>query len=409
MSPTHASIGRRLRFARTSRRITQGAAASSLGVPRSAISLMESGRRGVSSVELSRLADLYGRSLRWFVDPEPPTERDDAILALFRAAPDLESGEAQKHVSRCLRLFRTGASLRRILGRPTGGSVPRYELPTPRSVGEALAQGRDVAEEERRRLDLGLAPIRLPGAFAGSDIWPAALLLPDGVSGFFLNSPEFGMAVVVNLDHAPVRRRFSYAHEYGHALMDGASPATVSDRRHHKERGEQRANAFAAAFLMPEHGVRGFLRTLGKTRRARPTDAALDAVTGEGIRGSVRHAGSKDITYTDLARLARHFAVSYEAAAWRLKSLGVTSLTHTHTLLDRKDAANRYLRAVRADAGSERMQQDLVTKHRDQELEVQVLHLALEASRRAAISEGRLREIGRLLEVDEDTLDGLAA
>ncbi len=409
MAPTAATIGRRLRFARRSRRITQDAVAATLGVPRSAISLMESGRRQVSSIELAGLADLYGRSFRWFVDPKPPSERDDAILALFRAAPDLEGGEAQRHVSRCLRLFRTGASLRRLLGDRAGTAPPRYEVPTPRSVGEALAQGARVAEEERHRLDLGQAPLRLPGTFAGSGIWPAALELPDDISGFFLNSPDFGMGIVVNLGHVAVRRRFSYAHEYAHALMDRDSPATVSNRQHSRRKVEQRANAFAAAFLMPEAGVRSFLSGLGKRRRSRSEEAALDAVTQEGIRGTVRTPGSRGVAFTDVALLARHFGVSYEAATWRLKSVRLTVARRTHQLLGQKDAANRYLRAVRASTGAEAPRGDLATKHRDPELEVQVLHLALEASRRDVISSGRLREIGRMLEIDQDILRDLAA
>ena len=408
LTPTVATIARRLRVARKSRRMTQGTAAATLGVPRSAISLMESGRRRVSSLELAGLADLYGRPFRWFVDRKPPSERDDAIVALFRAAPDLEGGQAKRHVSRCLRLFRTGASLRRLLGDRTGAAPPRYELPRPHSVGEALAQGGWVAEQERHRLDLGQASLRLPGAFAGSGIWPAALELPDDISGFFLNSPDFGMGIVVNVGHVAVRRRFSYAHEYGHALMDRDSPATVSDSDHRRRKPEQRANAFAAAFLMPEAGVRSFLSGMGKRRRARSGEAALDVVTGKGIRGSVRAPGSREVGFTDVALLARHFGVSYEAATWRLKSLGVTRAHQTRRLLDHASAANRYLCAVRASSGME-ASEDLVTKHRDQELAVQVLHLALEASRQGLVSGGRFREIGRMLEIDEDTLYGFAA
>lgn len=389
--------------------MTQGAAAASLGVPRSAISLMEAGRRRVSSVELSRLADLYGRPLRWFVNPEPLSEREDAILALFRAAPNLDDGEAQAQVSRCLRLFRTGASLRRILGHSTWGSVPRYELPTPRSVGEALAQGRDVAEQERHRLHLGVAPLRLPGALAGSGIWSAALFLPNSISGFFLNSPEFGKAIAVNLQHTAVRRRSAYAHEYGHALMDGALPAHVSGRRNHRERSDERASAFAAAFLMPEPGVRDLLRSVGKAGPARAVDAALDAMTGNGIRGLVRSPGSREIAWTDVARLARHFGVSYKTAAWRLTSLQITTTRHTQRLLDRKDVADQAMRAIRTRFESEDMPEALLAKHGDQELEVQVLHLALEAWCRDEISSGRFREIGCLLDIDEDALRGLAA
>ena len=100
----------------------------------------------------------------------------------------------------------------------------------------------------------------------------------------FLSSPEFGVATLANLTQSPVRRRFSYAHEYCHALMDRNDLATVTSVHNSKTRTEQRANAFAAAFLMPEEGVRGFLHHLGKGRGSRREEAAVDAVTEMGIQ-----------------------------------------------------------------------------------------------------------------------------
>ena len=48
---TSEEIGQRLRFARESRHITQEAAGTVLGLQRSAISLMESGQRQVSTLD----------------------------------------------------------------------------------------------------------------------------------------------------------------------------------------------------------------------------------------------------------------------------------------------------------------------------------------------------------------------
>ena len=98
-------IGRRLRLARESRHITQERAGAVLGLKRSAISLMESGQRQVSTLELTRLADLYGRSVEWFVNPKFPVEQEDPVVALFRADPGLQSEVVQKQALRCLRLL----------------------------------------------------------------------------------------------------------------------------------------------------------------------------------------------------------------------------------------------------------------------------------------------------------------
>ena len=176
---TLEEIGQRLRWARESRQITQEAAGASLGLQRSAISLMESGQRQVSTLELTHLADLYGRPVEWFVNPNSPIEQEDPVVALFRAEPGLQSEVVQKQARRCLRLLREGASLRRLTGDRAAVSLPRYELPTPRSAGQAIAQGQLVAEQERRRLDLGQAPVKVPETLAHQNIWTAALPLPD--------------------------------------------------------------------------------------------------------------------------------------------------------------------------------------------------------------------------------------
>ena len=411
MAITAKEIGQRLRFARESQQITQESAGAALGLQRSAISLMESGQRQVSTLELTRLAELYGRAIEWFVNPNIPIEQEDPVITLFRAEPDLQCEVVQAHASRCLRLLSEGASLRRLVGRSTVVSLPRYDLPSPRTVGQAIAQGQSVAEQERRRLDLGKAPVKnVPETLAHQSIWTAALPLPGEISGIFLSSPDFGLAILANLTQPPVRRRFSYAHEYGHAVMDSDAPATVTSVHNAKTRPEQRANAFAAAFLMPAEGVRDFLHNLGKGRGSRHEEAAMDAVTEAGIRGTLRSpAGSQNVTYADAALLARHFGVSYAAAIWRLRGLNLISVEHTQTLLSQTEEANRYRRAVSAFSDTDDAEDEAPLEgHQDHELHGQVLSSALEAWWRGEISRGKLLEVGRLLGIEDEMILDLA-
>ena len=411
MAITAEEIGRRLRFARERRHITQEAAGAALGLQRSGISLMESGQRQVSTLELTRLAELYGRAIDWFVNPRIPMEQEDPVVALFRAEPGLQGELVQAHASRCLRLLREGASLRRLLGGGSTTSLPRYDLSAPRTVGQAIAQGQSVAEQERRRLDLGKAPVKdVPETVTRQNLWTAALPLPDEISGIFLSSPDFGMAILANLDQWPARRRFSYLHEYGHALMDRDAPATVTSVHNAKTRPEQRANAFAAAFLMPAEGLRDFVRNLGKGRGSRHEEAAVDAVTETGIRGTLRSpAHSQNVTYADAALLARHFGASYAAAVWRLRGLNLVSVEHTQSLLGHTEDANRYLRAISAFSALDKVEEQApLETHQDHELHGQVLSLALEARWRGEISQGKLLEVGRLLGIADDTILDLA-
>lgn len=407
MAITPEQIGRSLRHARESLKITQEEAATVLGVQVSAISRMENGLRQVSTMELTHLAELYARPLEWFVRPVSRSEPLDPILALFRTEPGLQSEVVREQAHRCLRLLSEGAKLRRLTGSSTElSSLPRYELHAPRSAGHAIAQGQQVAEQERRRLQLGQAPVKVPETMVRQNIWTAVLELPDEISGLFLRSPDFGMAILANNSQAPVRRRFSFAHEHGHALMDRDKSAMVTSVHNTRTRTEQRANAFAAAFLMPEDGVREFMYSLGKGRIVRREAAAVDAVTEEGIEGQMRSpTGSQKISYADSALLAWHFGVSYVTAVWRLRGLNFVNQEQAQLLLERTEEAHRYRRAVRSLPDEE----DSVDETSwDLDLNWQILSLALEAWWREEISKHRLQEVGRLLGIDDETMLDLA-
>lgn len=404
-------LGARLRVAREGRGLTQNAVATEVELQGSAISLMESGKRQVSTLELMRLAELYGRPVEWFVNPDAPLE--DPVLALFRADPSLENEAVEKQARHCVRLFSTGASLMNLLGRSSMGVSPCYELPEPRSAGLAIAQGQDVANQERQRLGLGLAPIfSIPKLIGSQGIWTAALQLSDEVSGLFLKSLEFGMGILVNGGQSPVRKRFSYAHEYGHALMDRDYQAAVTGRHNAKHTREQRANAFAAAFLVPEAGARDFIHEIGKGRVSRRKAMVIDCLEEQVARGELRVSPrSQQITYPDVALISRNFGISYTAAVWRLRGLGIISAHETEILLDQTGMARCYLNAIQTgELLEEEESQVPAESHEDYDLKWQILPLALEAWRREEISQDRLLEIGRLLHIDDEmTLDLAAA
>ena len=401
-------LGERLRVARENQRITQSTAAKGAGLQRSAISLMESGQRQVSMLELARLADLYGYPIEWFVNPDMSVE-EDPVITLFRAEPGLNNEEVQEGARYCMRLFAVGASLEKLLSRISMNVLPHYKLPDPGSTGRAIEQGQSVADQERRRLGLGVAPIfSIPKLIGSQGIWTAALRLPDEISGLFLRNTKFDMGILVNAGQAPVRKRFSYAHEYGHALMDREHKATVTSRHNAKDVSEQRANAFAAAFLIPEDGVWNLMHELGKGRGSRREETVVDSVKEQVIRGELRTPpGSQHVTYADVALLGRNFGVSYSAAVWRLRGLNIINANGAVTLLKQTDTANQYLGEVR-DLWASEGEGSLAPaeNHEDHELKWQILPLALEAWRREEISQGRLLEISRLLHIDDEkTLD----
>jgi transcriptional regulator with XRE-family HTH domain len=394
---TGEQLGQRLRAARGA--ISQDVAAAELSIPRSAISNMESGTRQVSSIELTRLAALYGRPIEWFVSPNTQEGPADTVIWLLRQEPGLAEGEVRQQVTRVIQAFRDGRSLLRLLEREQTTALPRYELAAPRSTGAAIAQGQAVAEQERRRLELGNAPIRdLSDLIWAQGVWAATVDLPHRMAGLFVRGDDFGMAVLANATQVPGRRRFSLAHEYGHALMDRDQPPAVTQEGNRKDLREQRANAFAASFLMPAEGVREFLATLGKGHGSRREEAVPDAVVeAEVIRGELRSPPrSQTVTYVDVALIGEQFGVSYPAAAWRLLGLDLINSATADTLMKQTTAANRYLKEVKSLADD-----DSAPPMADADLRWQIFPLAIEAWRRELITEGRLREVATHLNFED--------
>ncbi len=401
-------LGSRLRSARETRGLSQQVVAKALGLPRTAITQLEAGSRSVSTLELTRLSELYLRSVADLLQEEPREEDRDVLFALHRAAPGLETDPAtREQVARCVHLCREGVTLEQLLGTELRSGPPSYQIRIPRSPGGAVAQGEEAAEQERRRLGIGNAPIAdVSELIASQGIWVSGVTLPDGVSGLFLRHPSIGLAILVNSSHAKGRKRFSYAHEYAHALLDRNGNISVSSTNNSSELVEKRANAFAAAFLMPRGGVHASLRNLDKGLPTRQDHAIFDAASGGRIEAPQRApARSQRITYKDNALLAHHFGVSYQAAVYRLKSLRYISDRECGGLLQQERFGRKYLKALSmfADVGVREKQ-----RYWDRELRNEIAHLAIEAYRREEISRGRVLELSTTLRIDGDTLLNLA-
>ena len=411
-----ATLARRLRKAREDCGLTQQDAADALGLSRTAVTQIESGSRSVSTLELTRFAALLHRPVGDLVAEDGAATDDDVLVMLYRGDKGLAGEGPRAGVNRCVALFRAGAALAKLLGREASpAGLPEHALRSPRNVGEAIEQGAAVAERERRRLGLGDAPIGDVADVVGSQgLWVARADLGDATSGLFLRDPSFGMAVIVNATHARGRRRFSYAHEYAHALLDrgqGGRGASKTQIGNAADLPEKRANAFAAAFLMPEGGVAGLLRVLDKGRASRHEHAVFDVATGQGAAGEVRPPPrSQRITFQDAAFLARHFGASYPATVYRLKSLGRISSAECSELLGHEDDGRRLLKALRRhwDLEEEPETDGGLQPGPGDELTSQVAWLAIEAYRREEISRGRLLELAGPLEMSGRELLDLA-
>jgi transcriptional regulator with XRE-family HTH domain len=83
-------IGELLRESREYLELSQDEVARAMGLPRSAISQIETGQRKVDSVELKKFAGLYRRPVAYFTGEFEPQEPEE-VRHLARAAAKLSS------------------------------------------------------------------------------------------------------------------------------------------------------------------------------------------------------------------------------------------------------------------------------------------------------------------------------
>ena len=187
--------------------------------------------------------------------------------------------------------------------------------------------GEHAAETERGRLELGIDPIRDMAELVESQGIPVIeIRLDDQISGIFMADAEVQLCIVINeahLDRAKARVAFTIAHEYGHILLDRDKVSAISKISNDRDLFEVRANAFAAAFLMPEEGVSQFLKNIGKgasTSRER-LSAYTEQPDPDPLIGYYRRlASSQIITLYDVVKFCAYFGISFEAALYRLRN-----------------------------------------------------------------------------------------
>jgi Zn-dependent peptidase ImmA (M78 family)/DNA-binding XRE family transcriptional regulator len=392
---TAQELGRRLRVARESCGLTQDDVARHLGVSRPTVAQMELGNRAVTSLELDKLAYFLGRDIREFV--AETFEDEDALAALFRAEPEIANQQdVADSLRACIALGREITNIEDLLGvdRELSGAVS-YEVPAARSRWDAIQQGERAADQERRRLGLGWAPAPwLAELFETQGVRTGVVDLPDDISGLTISNRRAGLFVVANRHHAPVRRRFSFAHEYAHTLFDRRFLGTVSRTEDRDELIEVRANAFAAGFLMPSEGVRQFIAGQGKGKPSRGIVQVFDEAGAVPAEGRAE-PGSQDIQLYDVVHLAHHFCVSRMAALFRLRNLKLLTQAEFEGLKAAEEAGHgRDLAAMLALPDVEDGEDKNGFRHR-------VLGLALEAYRRDEITRAKLVEIAALLSMSE--------
>ena len=417
MAELAKDIGHVLRQVRKSRGLTQADIAPTLGVSRSTVAQMENGKRAVKAEDIDRLALLYGCSTSELLSSRyhSGTPREDIVLReLFAALPALQAEEKHHSFLRVLSVAQMLTSVESTLGFEVIANVlPTYAETRTETSWHAARQGYRASEDERRRLALGESPIRFVDELVNTmGVRTARARLPRGVNSIFVNYPEIGCLVVVDECASVGRRRLAYAHGAAHALFDRHLPWRVCGTDAEMDFQEVRANAFASGFLLPEHGVRRYLETLGKETLGRSGPAVL-SVYFEGESGSEggdnlridgrAREGRHPITLLDLTLVAHYYGATRTLTAHRLRNLRLLS----------DEQIERLERMIGSDVGR-RVEKTLALKvapYETDSLRSRLAALAAEAYNRKLIDRGafsNFTDVAGVPEQDRSTLLALS-
>ncbi|MGQ0765406.1 MAG: helix-turn-helix domain-containing protein [Gemmatimonadota bacterium] len=279
-----------VRTARERLGLSQKDVALELEIARSAVSDIETGKRQVSAVELVGLARILGTSVERLLGDRGSSGASEVVQ--LRAASI--STAARVQLQRWAMWCEDYQELEKM-----ADDVRPPDLRASERVLSSFSQAHRMADEERKRLDLGQAPAHQLLAVLEEKVRVkvAFMDLEDSLSGASMVGAGFGAAIVVNRRHVAGRRVFTLAHEYFHLLTRDRVSQTRGGQPIHiceadvpgaaKDRAEQLADQFAGRLLMPPET---FVEQLHNLRK---DDGTIDRA--------------------DLVSVARYFGVSVQA------------------------------------------------------------------------------------------------
>jgi Zn-dependent peptidase ImmA (M78 family)/DNA-binding XRE family transcriptional regulator len=299
---TWDEVGARVSEAREAEGLTQVQLATQAGLDRTALAKIERGRRGLSSLELARLADVLDRPVEWFIREAPPavvSRRAERIDSRGSNAVDV----LLERIARGIELLLEIEALP-----PRPGQQPR----SLRSLAQAEELARDIHQQ------LGEGEGGLPNIQAAAErfgLYAFSFEFPDGAAdGAYIALEGTGVAVI-NGSMATGRRRFTLAHELGHHVLADAFSTDYALVDEITQTRERMINAFAIHLLMPRTRVSELWR---------------------------QHDGADDPRSATI-QIATEFRVSWTAACAHLKNLKFIDEETRQVLVARPPRRAEYL------------------------------------------------------------------
>lgn len=280
-------IGRRLKMARagigyTLEKVSEESAKRGQMIGISSISAFENNDREPKFSQLSRLAEVYKKTIEFFLSDDPIVEN----IMLWRDVPNTEE-EAKGTEAEFRQLCEQYHKLEVLTGEVKRVRLPQPEVTEPEEFdfGKADLFAKQVQDKFR----LGDIPIASLKQILEEVYYIKIFYLDFIGSAISIVSKEFGTAILLNARNKQWRRSYDLAHELFHILT---WDLFRSKSQKASENEEKFAGAFASRLLMPEEFIR------------------------DRVRASMSEDGQ--ISFDQLDDIARKFDVSLEALIYRI-------------------------------------------------------------------------------------------
>jgi len=291
-------IGKRLKIARDSIGYTLEKASEESGIGQSSLSEFENEKREPKFSQLSKLAEIYKRTIEFFLTDEPLIEN----LMLWRDEPNTKE-EKKKTEAEFRQLCRQYRDLEILMD-----EVKEPNLPAP-DINEIekfdYDQAELLAKKVQEKFRLGDIPIASLKQILEEVYYIKIFYLDFSGSAISIVSEEFGPSILLNSKNKQWRRSYDLAHELFHILTwnifrSKSKIANVDEDR--------LANAFASRLLMPEESIK------------------------DRVKQSLNNKGQTSLE--KLYDIAREFDVSLDALVYRIARIFKVTKEDTDKYLD---------------------------------------------------------------------------
>jgi len=283
-------IANKLKIARKAIGYTQEKVEQQTGIGKSSLSAFEKDEREPKFSQLAKLAEVYKKSVEFFLSDEQPIEP----VMLWREKP--EADEEKKRIqAEFEQLCEQYHRLELATGQKQQVKLPEPDVVNPKgfSFGDAEAFARKV----RNQFCLGDIPSASLKRVLEEKYYVKIFHLEFSGSAISSYSPIYGYAILLNSGALTKqwRRNYDLAHELFHLCTMNILESLRSTKDLPAEDEEKFANAFASVLLMPEEVLKERIKLFQNDK----SGVSLDQVDD----------------------IAREFGVSIDALTYRIANI----------------------------------------------------------------------------------------